>query len=807
MDISKYFKMGNILMFLMLSISIILIIRFLDSPYRNNKETTQENFQNAIDLLSRIKSNNSQEIADPQSADLEYTINPWTTKLYNLKSTEPIAKIGFYKPHLFINNEKYCKLGDMISLNANYLPPQTTDYTVLIKKIGSDIKSPVSYNQIVSFGNSNIPGIYYEYDKFITGTNNFTNIITNLNDSIMSLNVLNNLLRTNEQIMKPRIIKNINEQVKLKIGNSNDIPISVLINEPVSGNNNILSVNVNDSTQVIIPFGINTNVLLKNGENIDLYFDIDNIDIFRKNTKKDILNVLKGNILFSQLKESESPENNNIIIENGKILIINLIMGSDFINYMKNLCTSIYTILNQANNPEFIKYLNLADSPQNVNKLLSALSTIGSSNMQANENMNNLINSDGMEIIKAYGNTNPETLLGSVINIVMTETVEYYFPVLKFRFNELIKPITNNTTKINANLNNVQSFMVKSASFKLVSSSNIKLNNNSESYRKITNEILPRLGQLTGFQNALDNDIIDFFPLQIYEPVAPDGYKSLGHVFCNVTNDLYKIKTSDNIACVPAHCVKDIRAWNSSDKVFEYNKQGTYWAVYKNPYTGTFISVNKAGDFPPGKVCKVVACVAKCNVVDELIKADDCARKYANMNKKVMDNITDTPDLVSDLEDEIYLEKIKRQSDNITRLRTKAQHLQIDIDKAAIINEQANKRTLQNYVDTQGRNINLVAGRIEQDKNKIDLNVNIPLDAINNILNMIRNIPEISQNEKQRLVNKIMETAIAKNQNIITQGQYDANLNTILRSCPEYDLTGLVKRSLVGDVCYGCGTP
>jgi len=127
--------MGNILMFLMLSISIILIIRFLDSPYRNNKETTQENFQNAIDLLSRIKSNNSQEIADPQSADLEYTINPWTTKLYNLKSTEPIAKIGFYKPHLFINNEKYCKLGDMISLNANYLPPQTTDYTVLIKNI------------------------------------------------------------------------------------------------------------------------------------------------------------------------------------------------------------------------------------------------------------------------------------------------------------------------------------------------------------------------------------------------------------------------------------------------------------------------------------------------------------------------------------------------------------------------------------------------------------------------------------------------------------------------------------------------
>jgi hypothetical protein len=783
----------------------------LNTSY-TNKETTQENFQNAIDLLSRIKSNNSQEIADPQSADLEYTINPWTTKLYNLKSTEPIAKIGFYKPHLFINNEKYCKLGDMISLNANYLPPQNTDYTLLIKKIGSDIKPPVNYNQIVSFGNSNIPSIYYEYDKFITGANNFTNIITNLNDSIMSLNILNNILRTNEQIIKPRIIKNISEQVKLKIGKSSDIPISILADEPISGNNNILSVNVNDLTQVIIPFGLDTNVLLKNGENVDLYFDIDNIDIFRKKTTNEILNVLKGNILFSQLKESKSPDETNIIIENGKIPIINLIMGSELINYMKNLCSSIYTILNQVNNPEFIKYLNLADSSQNVNKLLSALSTISPvsnnlNNIQVNNDINNIINSDGMEIIKAYGNSNPETLLGSIINIIMNESIEYYYPVLKFRFNELVRPITNNTTKINAKLNNVQTFMVKSANLKLISSSNIKLNNNSESYRKISNEILPRLGQLTGFQNALDNDIIDFFPLQIYEPIAPDGYKSLGHVFCNITNDLYKIKTSDNIACVPAHCVKDIRAWNSSDKVFEYNKKGTYWAVYKNPYTGTFISVNKAGEFPPGKVCKVVACVAKCNVVDELIKADDCARKYANMNKNVMDKITDTPDLVGGLEDEIYLEKIKRQSDNITRLRTKAQHLQIDIDKAAIINEQSNKRTLQNYVDTQGRNINLVAGRIEQDKNKIDLNVNIPIDAINNILNMIRNMPEISLNEKERLITKIMATATAKNQNIITQGQYDANLNTILRSCPEYDLTGLVKRSIVGDVCYGCGTP
>ena len=41
----------------------------------------------------------------------------------------------------------------------------------------------------------------------------------------------------------------------------------------------------------------------------------------------------------------------------------------------------------------------------------------------------------------------------------------------------------------------------------------------------------------------------------------------------------------------------------------------------------------------------------------------------------------------------------------------------------------------------------------------------------------------------------------------MTYGKYNANLNNILKSCPQYDLTGLVKKTTVGDVCYGCGTP
>jgi hypothetical protein len=43
--------------------------------------------------------------------------------------------------------------------------------------------------------------------------------------------------------------------------------------------------------------------------------------------------------------------------------------------------------------------------------------------------------------------------------------------------------------------------------------------------------------------------------------------------------------------------------------------------------------------------------------------------------------------------------------------------------------------------------------------------------------------------------------------NIITQGEYDATLNKILKSCPQYDLTGLTKKNVVSQVCYGCDMP
>ena len=56
-------------------------------------------------------------------------------------------------------------------------------------------------------------------------------------------------------------------------------------------------------------------------------------------------------------------------------------------------------------------------------------------------------------------------------------------------------------------------------------------------------------------------------------------------------------------------------------------------------------------------------------------------------------------------------------------------------------------------------------------------------------------------------VNKIVSNATQLSNNIITSDQYNVNLNKILQSCPQYDLTGLVKKDLVSNVCYGCSSP
>ena len=318
---------------------------------------------------------------------------------------------------------------------------------------------------------------------------------------------------------------------------------------------------------------------------------------------------------------------------------------------------------------------------------------------------------------------------------------------------------------------------------------------------------MKNITDFTTFLNGLTNNTIKNLPLKIYKPIPPKGYIALGHVFCNLQVQLDSIKENDlagnGVCCVPENCVKEIRDWNISDKIFEYNKNGKYWAIYYNSHLGTFISTN-TNNLPEGKVCKVVACVKKCTAVDELKKSDDCIRNYYNMNKK--NDMKITPDLVSGTEESYYLDKLKTQSDTITKLYKKANTMQIDIDKATIVNSEMNKNKLQTYVDTQKRNIDIVTKRLEDDANSIETNVNIPLDVLNRLLDMIKKNKKLSPKQKTDLTNKLLDNKKLEDAGLITKGDYDKNLHKIMSNCPDYDLTGLVKKDVVSNVCYGCPT-
>lgn len=801
---------------------VVILVKLLYNHFANDTITLEgfngNSDSNAIDLLNKYKSNNVQLSGNTSSSDIELSINPWTTKLHNMQTTQQVKAIGLYKPHLVINGEKYVKLGDMISLNNDYSPPNKNEFTLLVKKVGSDLQAPLNYNLVVNFGNSNIPSFYYQYDRFLNSQNNLSLIMNNLNNCLSSILNLNNILINNQDSIKT-IIKNlIASQLNLQIGGANPIKLTSIMTMSVNTNDSgLLQIPISSTTNITLPFELNASITTSDNKydiNCGMNFDINNTST-TDNLSLHLVSQIQPNSPFRNF-----TTNNFIITRTSPINIFALVEPNEIVTYLQNLCNDILIIFGQTNiNPDFITHLNLANSSEGVNNVLSAISTLqrninilpglvnSTSTTDITVNTVNIFASNS--IISAYANTNANTLLGGILNIIINKTQIYNYPSIFFKPNDLVySGLSSNTSVIGIinGITNVNGIIINNFSSSIMDNIVVNINNNSPEIANIIINVIPQLNQLYEFQTALNNGNIDYFPLQIYEPVAPPNYTAMGHIFCNTAKDFYKLSTANNMACVPSQCVKEIREWQASDKVFEYNQSGVYWALFKNPYTGTFIAVNQP-QMPDGKVCKVVACVAKCTAVDELQKADECARKYQQINQSIMNNVTQNPDLVSSAEEDIYLQKIKTQSDNIARLKQRAQQMQINIDKAEIVNEEMNKSTLQDYVDTQKRNIDLVVKQLEKDKNKIKTDINIPVNALNKLINIINSTNTLNTQQKQVIINKVVANATQLSSNIITSGQYNANLNKILQSCPQYDLTGLVKKDLVSNVCYGCGSP
>lgn len=307
---------------------------------------------------------------------------------------------------------------------------------------------------------------------------------------------------------------------------------------------------------------------------------------------------------------------------------------------------------------------------------------------------------------------------------------------------------------------------------------------------------------------SIENKTLGLAPLSVYSPIAPKNYKALGDIILgklsttsNNIDDLLKLKTDKKYACVPEHCVMHVRPWRTTDLFYEINtstnnNQSNYLGFYMNPYTGTFKVSNAKGVLPTGSVEKVVACVKKCNVIDNLIRSNDCITKTAKNNKNLLNDTPVIDTSSSDAESQYYEDKIAQQTEVINELKKRAINIQINDDKYDIINKAENRAKLQNYVDKQKENIDIITQKLLGSTNRIDVNVRIPanlrIKVINNITNLINNSPNMSKEQKQYLINQALNIT-------------DSNeLQSILNKCPTYDLDGFVKKTVVNDVCYGC---
>jgi hypothetical protein len=811
-------ELKNILINICVIISIIIIIRFIYLYFKsNNGANSKEGFESgpAEDLLTKMKSEKvySQMDTIASTNNPEQQIPPWTNQLYNIQATttRQIKPIAFYKPQLFIEGTPYCKLGDMVSQSPTYEPPTTNEFTLLIKKLGSDIKEPIGYELVVDVGDKNTNPKYYEYNKYIGSVKNLGTIINNISTYTNSIVSLNGLVTKNSRTIKQGMLAYVQNNARLYVvdGAAGNIITDFNLDNTFGTRTQRYSYSITDLLKLVsdsdgifttankssidalaIPAGMKLSIngahLNNDGRNSVITLDISvpsRIDTIPN--KKMAMSFLPSSYSNKNIKE----ENINYKIFKDKMF--KYVSVKQIVDYLMGFCTNTQQILDNINNDaNIIGQLKLPSST-NVSSIVSILTEFKNDETRYVDVQITELSSDTNLTPLSFISDNLATyknntdLLGKILTLIDNNEIQYKLTYVVF------KPSMINFT---------DNFVLNVSGFN--NTIDIPL-----PFLSIMNKITDTANIISfkDFIENVKNNKINLFPLQIYRPIAPVGYVSLGHIYCFKKDDLDYIKSARNVVCVPENCTKEMGTWQASDKVYEYNIGGKYFAIYFNKYTGTFISTNQQ-KVPEGKILKVVACVKKCTIVDDLKKSDECARKYYDINKKLESDTQLVSNIVNDKEEEYYLAKIKAQNESMAFLKQRAQKMQSTMDKATIINREMNKNKLQNYVDTQKRNIELVADRLIQDRNKVSVDINMTLETLNKIVAAIKNM-NISKDKKDSLLGKVYTLQKDSNAGLLTKDEMNKAVDNIIKSCPEYDLSGLVKKSVVADVCYGCDNP
>lgn len=395
MEINKYMSKRTMI-YICIIIVIFIILRILYNTIYSNTEGFDISNNIATDLLTKIKSIDTQSIVNPLNPNTEMQIYSWNNQITNI--TIQSKAIAFYKPNLTINKIQYVKLGDIVSQNTDYSLPSVDQFTLLIKKNTSDIKPPVRYELMAQI--DNFKPSYYQFSNYVTNSVNITVITNSLNNCASAINNLNDIIQTNLTVIqngfRNKIYGEININNKLSVikflrqnnkiiekfdDGYNDFIPSPLITTPyinntpsfnlTAGSTNYTEKLLLDST-LILPAGVSGFITLPNKVQIDISIP-SNIESSQDANKANILNKLSylpyGNL---------TTDNLTIFTDTEKLF--SYVPVTNIVNYIISLCNDIENIYNnqsqsqnQSQSANLLSYLQLAPDKATIDSIMAKM--------------------------------------------------------------------------------------------------------------------------------------------------------------------------------------------------------------------------------------------------------------------------------------------------------------------------------------------------------------------------------------------------------------------------------------------------
>jgi hypothetical protein len=781
----------NWIIYLLLAVIIVLFILLY---WRINKNEV-ESFMNEGEILAKQLTTNYQDNSI------------WSNRITALKSRQLISPISFWSPNLSItNNIGYYKIGDTLSTNNFFTAPENE--TVLVK---GDVQEPTKYDNIVNISNQYYNNLTPEqqesYSFLFSNINNFDNL-----DEIKSkLNEILYLLGSQENSLKTKLYNYLlgylgayrySANLTVETDHGRDFKIT---NMMINYDNSKF---MNDSESVA-----NISKLIwETNQNWNVKTNLENTN------KSDIgIYVLKNT--YNELLSGNRIDSNNNPIKNTYYhltdYVLALPMGFKF-EYIDsdNLTVStppqsISTSESSSQINESIKLIlneNIVQTSNASNKYLTSSKII---NWDMKIPLNRAINSlevkysinNILEDIASFTSTN-------FINIIKNslDSVDVYLQNTYITYNNPIAVITNrkldennNYSKFGRNVNitidkefpNTVLQRVNTISFGWV------FNNNTE-----FGKIITKIKNMVDLLDEINLQNINELPLIIYRPVCnSEDYISLGDIVLTNAEQIKLVNNTPTLACISKNCVKDVRNWRLTDIVYE--NSNPYFAIFLNPYTGTFKTSTIRGEVPSGMVEKIVVCIENCKAVDNLIKSDKCAKQIAKYNKNIISNTPIIDTSAMDEEDNYYQEKLANRENKIQTIKDGVQLLKLRDNQTDIINKSRSRQNLQFYLDKQASNIDNVRSNLENGKSKIEANIKIPsqykIDIVKKVIEVIDNS---NLQNKDDIIARIIASQRGK-QSLISQDDLNARIDDILNNCPEVN-PNLIKKSIVKSLCVGC---